>query len=782
MIRLGLRLALADAAGKAMVSIMTLAVAVGTALLIVALGVAPAIQARADRTAWMHASYAPVIIDSDDPIPHTRMGTSTDHHHGDAIDVVTLAGIGSDTPIPPTLDALPSDGEVLVSPALGRLLRSAPILGQRYGRVVGTVGEGALAGPDHLLAIRGVSADEAAISGLPVVEFAKQAPRVLRSGAVEQVSGTVRLIILLGAVAILTPVVLFIVMATRLSAASRDRRLATLRLAGAATSQVHGLAAVETLIAAAGGVIAGVGLFFAARRLATYLSPDGRWFPSDLTPGLASAAAVVICVPLAALIVAQAALSDVARSPLHVSRRANPQPVRAWRLLPLGASIALLGYVLSTDAAQPAGGGEVLVMVAFLLLLLALVYTGPWFARASGLLLARARGAARLLAGRRLAADPRGGFRAIAGVVLAILVTTVFVAATPSAAESLRDRTVLGQQTGSAQAAISSMPVADAEALVGELRALDGVSGAALVYQGVANSEDAPLNVWIGDCAAIARAAKLASVPCGQAPVVIAENRQGVVSGSAKVIDIYNLTPAESPGPTAASPGPTTESPGPSPDQEEGRLTASLRSVQATTMPAQTGIDMPGVLVSPEVIGPLLPRLRPGLILVRYEHQDALERVRSLVLQESPNNRVTTRESTDAALNSNLRNFYRILAVATLGAFLVAGAALVVATAVGLLERRRPFALLRVAGTPLRTLRLTLCLEAAAPLVVMSAVSSLLGLLVGRWTVQSGGQQGGVPMTAGLPIVAGLAMSMVVLVCVAPIVRRLTNTEETRLE
>ena len=44
--------------------------------------------------------------------------------------------------------------------------------------------------------------------------------------------------------------------------------------------------------------------------------------------------------------------------------------------------------------------------------------------------------------------------------------------------------------------------------------------------------------MWIGDCAEIVRSARRSSVPCGAAPVIVAENRQPLATGPGAVIDL----------------------------------------------------------------------------------------------------------------------------------------------------------------------------------------------------------------------------------------------------
>jgi hypothetical protein len=699
-------------------------------------------------------------LTEDSAIPFTLMRTDTDHYRGRAINLVALAAPTPNAPVPPGIGTLPAPGEVLVSPALAKLMSSSPVLAERYGDVIGRVGSSALFGPDHMLAIRGVSPTDPGM--LPVVAFP-------RNGQVRQFGGIIRLVILLGGVAMLAPVALLVAMATRMATASRDRRLAALRLAGATTGQVARLAAVESLVAGVGGVAAGMALFFVVRPLATYVTYDGdRWFNSDLSPPVLGFALVVIGAPLVTAAAAQVTLARVARSPLGVGRRVAPRPVRVWRVVPLVVTVPLLGYALASDSAsQAAGGHGRLVLATFLVLMTALVVAGPWFTRIVGLVLARSGGPARLLAGRRLVDDPRSGFRGVAGVILAIMITTTFVATTPAAARSLRDTRIVGQQAGSAQVnLLFNTPVRSGE-LLEDARAIAGISAVALVYEGLIQTGQDSVPVWIGDCDEIVRSARLSSIPCSRAPVLVAENHLEPAPGA--VITIDNLWSA------------TVTPDGFSPPEFLNTTVVSAEAM--SSMPAQRGVGAPGVIVSPDTLGPKLFELRPTLMVLRYEDAAALERARTLVLQQVPGGSVSTRETTYEGFSSDTRRLYRVLTFATLGAFAVAGFSLVVASAVGLFERRRPFALLRAAGTPLRTLRRTVFLEAAAPLAVMSIISALLGILAGRWAVQSSGESESLPWTGlSAPIIAGVVITLAVVASAAPMVRRATSTEETRFE
>src|SRR5439155_26731790 len=126
-------------------------------------------------------------------------------------------------------------------------------------------------------------------------------PRDVVSG---QVSEAPLVMVSIAAVAILFPIALFVLTATRLSAATRETRLAAIRLAGATGAQVRALAAIETALVALLGCALGWAIFFLVKTGTAGL-PVVRthWLPSDLSVPVLGAAAVVIGVPLFAFAV-----------------------------------------------------------------------------------------------------------------------------------------------------------------------------------------------------------------------------------------------------------------------------------------------------------------------------------------------------------------------------------------------------------------------------------------------------------------------------------------------
>ena len=77
-----------------------------------------------------------------------------------------------------------------------------------------------------------------------------------------------------------------------------------------------------------------------------------------------------------------------------------------------------------------------------------------------------------------------------------------------------------------------------------------------------------------------------------------------------------------------------------------------------------------------------------------------------------------------AALTGIVDELGRVVMLGVVMTMAVAGASVALAVVGGLLDRRRPFALLRQSGVTLRQLRMVLLLEAGAPLTAVALLSA----------------------------------------------------------
>ena len=125
MIRLGLQLVLAS--GREALTrllVITVAVAVGVALLLAVLAEFHAFQAGSSRPCW-ECTQAPELPGT---LPGRGLAAnySVDFYQGQTIERLDVAALGPDAPVPPGISRLPGPGQYDASPALAYSWRSGP--------------------------------------------------------------------------------------------------------------------------------------------------------------------------------------------------------------------------------------------------------------------------------------------------------------------------------------------------------------------------------------------------------------------------------------------------------------------------------------------------------------------------------------------------------------------------------------------------------------------------------------------------------------------------------
>jgi predicted lysophospholipase L1 biosynthesis ABC-type transport system permease subunit len=128
---------------------------------------------------------------------------------------------------------------------------------------------------------------------------------------------------------------------------------------------------------------------------------------------------------------------------------------------------------------------------------------------------------------------------------------------------------------------------------------------------------------------------------------------------------------------------------------------------------------------------------------------------------------------------------YRQLAdVVILTSLPIAGCTLAVSVVAGLNDRRRPFALLRLTGARLGTLRRVVVLESAVPLLVGAAVAMGTGFLAAFLFLRA--QLGQTLQSPGwayyVVVAAGVLAALAVLASTLPVLARITGPENARAE
>jgi predicted lysophospholipase L1 biosynthesis ABC-type transport system permease subunit len=359
-------------------------------------------------------------------------------------------------PVPPGVETIPAPGELVASPALATLLRGpeGELLRPRLpGTITGTIAEAGLLAPDELVAYVGVPLTG---SGLPEYRLTTSDAMVIASS--EGVPGErfgLTLVLVLVLLALLVPTSVLISTTARLSAATRDSRIASLRLIGASRRELRYLLTVETSLVAAIGSVVGV-LTFALARSVFFLVPgtSDHWFASAMGFPALAAVAVIVAVPLFGALVSALSVRSVVRNPLSHSRRGVPAPRKARWPIALVSGIALLAVCAATTSTLtdlPAPLPGVAIGGALLLVVTGLAGTAPWLARTIAARRAtRVARASGLIASRRLEASPTSATRAVGSI--AVFLGLIIV---------IQGITMLGSRTGADSLNVGALSSSD---------------------------------------------------------------------------------------------------------------------------------------------------------------------------------------------------------------------------------------------------------------------------------------------------------------------------------
>jgi hypothetical protein len=770
MTRLGLRLTLRSGREALIRLVITvLAVAVGVTVLLGVLAYFQAFQTTSKRPSWESTTGTQVS----QPLPNDPNATlwnySENLYKGQFIEELDVAALGAKAPVVPGIPRLPGAGQFYASPALAALLRTVPRdeLGDRFpGSQVGTIGEAALSGPSELVIIAGHTPSE--LAALPNTV---QVDRIATAPQTQGTTNIYRLLFGVVAIALMFPLLILINTATRLAAARREERYAAMRLVGATPHQVGVIASVDAVVGALLGTVLGIGIFLLARpALATIALSGARFFPQTVTPPAWAYPAMLVGIPLAAALASRVSLRRVQISPLGVSRKVTPPAPRVWRVLPLLVGIPLFVYPVVSNVKQP---GTRPIFLGLILILLGLVLAGSWLTMQVARLLAKvACGASSLLAARRLADNPKGSFRTVSGLVLAVFVGTAVA--------------VLAPALNAAQS-----PPGDAS--------LTNVLRVPYTRPGLPPQTAATL------IAALEKYPGVTVIPIYTNPAFSAFQSAQAANGP----------PAGAPG----TPKQIEPKSGPPPD-DSVLACASLAQlpVLGSCAPGLQAVDVNSGDVlftdNPLFVTKSLPLVTHGnasqtadvggltvqALLVKTTNTDSLEKARTYLTAFNATigsgSDLTAWQMGDlepetfgevAAIRNNDDTNIEHVILAMLGlTLLIAGCSLAVTVGGSLVERKRQFTLLRLSGTPRISLNKVVLMESVLPLVTASLVAAATGFGVAIPVVKSV-----LPKVAQtiypspiyyLIMAAGLAVSLLVVLATLPLLGRITSPDNVRFE
>jgi hypothetical protein len=685
-----------------------------------------------------------------------------DSFRGQNIKRLDIAVLGTQAPMLPGISRLPQNGEFYASPALSKLLKTAPAgeLSDRFpGVQVGIIGNEALASPDALVAY--VGRTQTVLMNTPKVfkvNAISTAPKKQAS------TSFTRIVFAIGGAGLLFPILVLIATATRLSAARREERYAALRLIGATPRQINLIASVDAIVGAICGTVMGIGVFLALRSLSLNLALTGnRFFSHDVTPTVLGYLGMLVGVPMAAAAATLWSLHRVRISPLGVSRKTTPTAPKVWQVIPLLLGIVLfIGVTALTESRDPTAP---IAIPGFVLIMVGLITGGPWLTMQAARLMSRlARHAPTLLAARRLGDNPQAAFRSVSGLALAVFMGTVIAGLAPAI--------LAGQHATQTDALSNVLTVAFfnsgdpecSDSCPVTVNPSDGLSpkaGAKLIAQLESHAGVTVYPVYASPVAPptndrISRGSGGGNTP--NEPEV--PNFEIMTCGSLKQLALLGQCPSGAAAIKVAADSVILD-----------------RSIKDVTQGRN------------DVVTASLAESPMRSMFVRVDDTASLERVRTLLAMNALSISGDVPRTFDEVRKDTLETavtVQRAVFIAMTITLAVAGSSLAVAVGGGLVERKRPFTLLRLSGVPLGALYKVVLWESVVPLMMVTVVAIGIGFGLSALMITAFAPSGTptvLPSQAyWIAVAVGLTTSLLIVCSTLPLIGRITKPDNARFE
>ncbi|WP_327184876.1 ABC transporter permease [Streptomyces sp. NBC_01334] len=626
---------------------------------------------------------------------------------------------GSRAPLPPGLSRFPAEGDMVVSPALKKLLAAdgSALLRERLPyRIVGTIGESGLIGSQELAYYSGtteLASHMESYGATRLNEFGNPNP------SKEDTDPVLLLLILVVIVVLLMPVAVFIAAAVRFGGERRDRRLAALRLIGSDGRMTRRIAAGEAMAGALLGLVLGTVFFLIGRQVAGSVEVMGiSVWPSYLDPSPALAALVALAVPAAAVLVTLFALRGVVIEPLGVVRTAKPARRRLWwrLLLPLGGFAML--YPMIGQGQTNGDFNQYLVSGGVVLILVGITALLPWLVETVVGRLGSG-GVAWQLAVRRLQLSSGTAARMVNGIAVAVAGAIALQMLFAGVDGDYTEAT--GQDLTRAQMQVrvpDGAPLAATAQKFADTKAVSKVTALWEGYLGDSswNSENGPnlsTELTVGACPALREVAKLPSCKDGD---------MFVLDG-----DEYSAD-----GPQMNKPGKKLYiEPSSSGESQDVVWTVPAGITEAHSVKGLTDFKRGGFLMTPSALPAAAEKLATGEIYLSIDESvpDAYEYARNTAFHVAP--------LADPMMWSSTRQDTKFttirtgLLVGSACVLLLIGASLLVSQLEQLRERRKLLSSLVAFGTRRRTLGLSVLWQTAIPIGLGLLLAMGVGITLG---------------------------------------------------
>ncbi|MFD7457296.1 MULTISPECIES: ABC transporter permease [unclassified Streptomyces] len=687
-------------------------VGLGVALLLLTTAIPNALAVRDERG----NARSDLLINQTEPKKSdgtVLIANSDTAFRGEDIRGRVLEPEGPRAPLPPGVAEFPGVDEMVVSPALERLLESGEgeLLRERLPqRIVGTIGESGLIGSAELAYYAGGEGLAARLdNGVSRLDrFGDPLP------GRERMDPVLLLLLLVVVVVLLMPVGVFVATAVRFGGERRDRRLAALRLVGSDSRMTRRVAAGEAMAGAALGLVFGTGFFLLGRQWAGTVEVFGfSAFPSYLDPSPLLAVLVAVAVLAAAVLVTQVALRGVVIEPLGVVRTTRPARRRLWwrLLLPL-AGLGML-YPMVGNGREEGDFNQYLVTGGVLFLLVGITALLPWIVEA---VVARlgAGAVSWQLAVRRLQLSSGTAARMVNGIAVAVAGAIALQMLFAGVEDDYTEST--GKDLTRAQMQVDvpdGMPFDTVKARFESTEGVRRVFGFSEGYAGDRGTgADRYAQVTVGDCASLRELAELPSCRDGDSFVV----RGGEYDTDTAMMvkqgrSLWFDADREGKKPVAWP------------------VPADIK--EARSVPDPTGVRRGGVLMTPSALPEEAAAGVSGRLYLGLDESvpDAREHVRNTAALVDPLSQPSTWFASEQ--NNRFTNIRTGLLVGAACVLALIGASLLVSQLEQLRERRKLLSSLVAFGTRRRTLTLSVLWQTAVPITLGLALACVVGLTLG---------------------------------------------------
>ncbi|MFJ6212554.1 FtsX-like permease family protein [Streptomyces sp. NPDC092296] len=641
-------------------------------------------------------------------------------YHGEEVRGRLIQPEGAKAVPPPGLDRYPAPGQMVVSPALKRLLASpeGKLLRERLNHpVAGVIGRAGLVGPSEYAYYLGGEHLAAGGTTQRISGFGQ-------NFGSSPLSPDLAVLGIVGCVVLLLPIGVFIASAVRFGGEQRDRRLAALRLVGADRRTTERIAAGEAMVGAGLGVLLGAGLFLAVRPLIERFSSQGySFYASDVTPSPVLTVLVLVAVPVLAVLVTRLAMRRVAVEPLGVVRRAGGSRRRMWWRIALPVLGLLLLSVAVKDPQAAAGGrGRLLLIAGVILALIGVTALLPWTVDAVVRRVGGFGGVSWQLAVRRLGLSSDAATRTVNGIAVTvaggIALQSLLTGLDGNYGAMVDEQARYGtyRTTAYLDPVTGQVPSAHRAGQIAARFRADPAVAAAVGFADVplaGRGDSAYASARIADCAALRLVAVLPDCRDGDVFTGFAP------SGRAGGADRKMLSGGSTVHLGYDEGGPAWQVP------------AARRSVVLKQAQSADALGDAVLLLTPRAADRTLLAASDLRVLLRLRAgtPDAFERVLNVAATVDPRMRAWT--SGELAADRHFTGIKRALLAGTAALLLLIGASMLVGMLEQFRDRKRVLAVLAAFGTRRGTMAVSVFWQALLPVLIGTVIAFALGLALG---------------------------------------------------